>query len=114
MHEIHIVSDLDGLVQDQLPHEFEITLGRIMTNARLTIVRLPLPDHRFFSYWETPEDLATAAAEAAGVDLQVDIMEDAPNWGGEAKTKLMVVRCGWVRAQRVLGMGDLLEEWVNR
>jgi hypothetical protein len=59
-----LLPDLRELVVQQLPHEFEHLLGYMLSFAGTTFIPVPLPDVRFFSYWDSAERLVSAAALA--------------------------------------------------
>jgi len=60
-----LVSKLEDFAGDLLPHELEIALAGIILKSRVTFVNAPLPNTRFFSYWENVEDLVNKAVAFA-------------------------------------------------
>ena len=58
-----IISDLEALSNNLLPHELEQLVASIILKARVTFVQAPLPDTRFFSYWEDVKSLVDKAVK---------------------------------------------------
>ena len=71
-----LLPDLQELVGELLPHEFEHLLGSLLSLAATTFVAIPLPDTRFFSYWGSAEELiaasAAAVAKLTGGEFHID------------------------------------------
>ena len=58
---IQFIQDINILIHDQLPFEFEIALGKILCRCNETLIEKSLPDDSFFSYWDSVESLVNAA-----------------------------------------------------
>ncbi len=71
---LQYISDLSLFSGDLLPYEFELALGKTLCRCNDTLVEKTLPDHSFFSYWESIEVLVTAAVKAvAATDVGCNI-----------------------------------------
>ena len=81
-----LASDLNELVGELLPHEFEHLLGALMLHAGTTFIGTPLPNTRFFSYWADPDELVKSAVRAlktSGVHLEITTrdLKQTRQWG---------------------------------
>eukprot|EP01038_Epipyxis_sp_PR26KG_P005199 gene5199-7236_t len=65
MYCIQVISNLNQLIYDQLPYEFEQTLGKILCRCNVTYIPKDLPNNDpFFSYWLSSTSLINAAIES--------------------------------------------------
>jgi len=67
---VQLVNNLQLLVQDALPFEFEATLARVLCQCNTTYIPNMLPSDPYFSYWDSLNhllDLAQSSTTAAAV-----------------------------------------------
>jgi hypothetical protein len=106
-----VLPDLEELVGELLPHEFEVSLafvcmrfflfslvyywslqhllGSLLSLAATTFVTIPLPNTRFFSYWESAEKLMEASTSTVAklTDKEFHIEQKAFETGGSSGGK---------------------------
>ena len=82
-----VVLDLETLVGQQLPHEFEAFVGRILDTCRFVVLPSLLPDTSFFSYWPDTATLVHAAARTAG---RVAVVKSSKRTGKRERVVLPV------------------------
>lgn len=64
---IQFIQDLNQLVADKLPLEFEEYLGRVLCRCSNTILPKDLPSNSYFSYWTSVSSLVDSANAAASL-----------------------------------------------
>jgi hypothetical protein len=62
------IENLDMLVNDLLPFEYEILIGKILCRCEYTLLSNKLSSNSFFSYWDSLDDLVQRAMEAIPQD----------------------------------------------
>ena len=87
-----LLDDLQRMTGSLLHDEFTELLGSILALSRRTVLlQGTLPDTRFFSYWNSLEDLVAEAAASADLSVSFSVRaEQAVGWGATPRKVALV------------------------
>ncbi|XP_070556270.1 uncharacterized protein [Ptychodera flava] len=99
-----LLSNLTALIGDNLPHEYEELLAKIISMARYTLVShantKDANAESYFHNWESISELLRSSCDIGGLECEVSVAQTTPFWKPDDDSQLSLVSLK--SAQRIL------------